>query len=467
MAPEVSAGPLRRHGGDQTGRLLTEVLPRFEGTLHAQLLQRPLSGLELRAVLRALRVWSEAPLPRVQPLLEERVEAWLAHPGSPPDVVLGPLMDMLWELSARARHLRPPYRAFQAASAWLGAVDWERLDVANYEREAGKRAGKILHTYALGGQWPPRRPLPPPAAVVGLAALAGSGAAVANTPLDMAVQLLADIGELTQHLAEAYEAELHGSGAQAAASAPAAGDRSGGVARGPGMHGDADGVTAAGSSSLGNHGMAAESSGEDGPELGTPGVAAAGVGERADAGRRAAEGRPTLGRLGMGAPGSGEHAPASQRKPNPVRRTIAGGLAGKLDALVQRALQAMRGGADGARRDAARAGVLYRVAGALRRLHYFPGDATAAALAACIPPLAPHLCDKGVRAASELLRAWALHRHRQPDREVLDALAARFADLRQRGRWNVSRAGWVFYFLGQPRARGGPRQSCSKFGRFI
>lgn len=50
--------------------------------------------------------------------------------------------------------------------------------------------------------------------------------------------------------------------------------------------------------------------------------------------------------------------------------------------------------------------------------------------------------------------------------QVLDALADRFVDLRERGRWNLSRAGWVWYFLGKPRARGTPR-SCAKFGRFL
>lgn len=419
---------LRRRTGDYAGRLPAEALPRFEAKLHGQLLERRLTGTELWAAVRALRVWPlDAPLPRLRALLDARLEAWLAEPGSPPLVVLGPLSDMLAELTRRASYTVPPYRPYEAAAAYLGGVDWGALDARGYEREAGKRAGKLLHAYAVGG--PARVPFapPPPAAVVGLARLAAGSAAVAATPAEAAVRLLDNIGELTQRLSEACEAELAGAGTPTAGG-PSAGERAGDAAAGPRMHGAVDGGAAGDGSDPHSRGTLAEglggstAAGQGAAEgnLDADGHAedADGPGEQAPAGPGAAEGGPEPD--GADAEGSGEDAEGPcPRAPNPVRAIITDGLAGRLDALVLRALQALRSGPDAPAGDAAvRAEVLYRLTCALRRLHYDPGDGPAADLAGAVPPLAAHLCDKGVRAVSELLRAWALHRARTPAREV-------------------------------------------------
>ncbi|KAK9831965.1 hypothetical protein WJX81_003875 [Elliptochloris bilobata] len=78
------------------------------------------------------------------------------------------------------------------------------------------------------------------------------------------------------------------------------------------------------------------------------------------------------------------------------RALAAASVERELDGLVAQAIKALHGCGDGGSNvDSVRAERLFRLACALVRFSYCPSDALAAALAARVPPLAPHLSDKG------------------------------------------------------------------------
>ena len=183
-----------------------------------------------------------------------------------------------------------------------------------------------------------------------------------------------------------------------------------------------------------------------GPEALRPDVAAvlfANIAELADRYVNLARARP------QDSPAARQSRLAAIRAAQAARAAVRGGIASRLDGVLEQAAKSLQGDSSASVR-ARRAQELVRLAHALARLKVCPGAGPAAALADSVPEVAPHLNVRGVVVVANLMLYW--RSRGLPAEPAGMALNARCAQLGYAGPWlergkDVAFRVWLHDFL--------------------